>query len=137
MWDEHGCRLAESFFFSCLLCLGLQGPERKRNEAFDGVIVQDINTCEFYPEAKDCNYRGALYVVLPDSRFYEIVTAKSLRRGPNVEPAENQNDGEERCANHLGDTAEAEIIDQPTGNSEVRREGNRKYEHQGELPRQA
>jgi hypothetical protein len=49
---------------------GLMG---KKNGTFDGVIVQDFNTYEFYPDAKDCNYLGTPYVLLPNRRFYEIV----------------------------------------------------------------
>jgi hypothetical protein len=46
----------------------------KKNQSFDGVIVQDFNTYEFYPGAKDCNYQGIPYVLLPNRRFYDIVT---------------------------------------------------------------
>ena len=45
----------------------------KKNETFDGVIVQNLLTYEFYPEATDCNYRGTPYVLLPDPRFHEVV----------------------------------------------------------------
>lgn len=30
-------------------------------------------TYEFYPNAKDCNYRGTPYVLLPNARFHEVV----------------------------------------------------------------
>ena len=53
---------------------GLMGRE---NQTFDGVIVQDLNTYEFYPDAKDCNCRGTPYVLLPNRRFYEIVTTST------------------------------------------------------------
>lgn len=53
---------------------GLMG---KKNQTFDGVVVQDLTTYEFYPDAKDCNYRGTPYVLLPNTRFYEIVTAST------------------------------------------------------------
>jgi|SRR5882762_6582141 len=49
----------------------------KKNQTFDGVIVLNIMTYEFYPNAKDCNYRGTPYVLLPNARFYEIVTTGS------------------------------------------------------------
>jgi len=49
----------------------------KKNETFDGVIVQDFMTYEFYPNAKDCNYRGTPYALLPNARFHEIVTTSS------------------------------------------------------------
>ena len=49
---------------------GLMG---RKNQAFDGVIVQDVSTYEFYPNAKDCNYRGTPYVLLPNERFREVV----------------------------------------------------------------
>jgi len=45
-----------------------------KNQTFDGVIVMNFNTDEFYPNAKDCNYRGAPYVLLPNARLREIVT---------------------------------------------------------------
>ena len=49
----------------------------KKNETFKGVIVQDLTTYEFYPDAKDCNYRGTPYVLLPNRRFYEIVSTST------------------------------------------------------------
>jgi hypothetical protein len=49
----------------------------RKNQTFDGVIVQDVLTYEFYPDAKDCNYRGTPYVLVPNARFHEIVTARS------------------------------------------------------------
>src|SRR5712692_9966082 len=49
---------------------GLMG---RKNQTFDGVIVQDVSTYEFYPNAKDCNYRGTPYVLLPNERFHEVV----------------------------------------------------------------
>jgi len=53
---------------------GLMG---KKNQTFDGVIVQDWTTYEFYPGAKDCNYRGTPYVLLINRRFYDIVTTST------------------------------------------------------------
>jgi hypothetical protein len=49
----------------------------RKNQTFDGVIVRNFNTSEFYPNAKDCNYRGTPYVVLPNARFREIINAGS------------------------------------------------------------
>ena len=49
----------------------------KKNQTFDGVVVQDFTTYEFYPNAKDCNYRGTPYVLLPNERFHEVVTASA------------------------------------------------------------
>jgi hypothetical protein len=61
-----------------LVALGLaalvHGLIGKKNQTFAGVIVQDGATYEFYQDAKDCNYRGTPYVLLPNSRFDEIVT---------------------------------------------------------------
>jgi hypothetical protein len=31
----------------------------------------------FYPDAKDCNYHGTPYVLLPNARFHEVVTTGS------------------------------------------------------------
>ena len=56
------------------LAYGLMG---KNNQTFDGVIVQNSNTYEFYPNAKDCSYRGTPYVLLPNERFHEIVTSST------------------------------------------------------------
>jgi tetratricopeptide (TPR) repeat protein len=56
------------------LVYGLIG---KKNQTFDGVIVQDVMTYEFYPNAKDCNYRATPYVLLPNARFHEVVTSGS------------------------------------------------------------
>lgn len=59
----------------------------KKNETFAGVIVQDSHTYEFYPDAKDCNYLGTPYVLLPNRRFYEIVQTNTdvehWDRGPH------------------------------------------------------
>ena len=41
------------------------------------MIVQRFATYEFYPNAKDCNYRGTPYVLLPNARFSDIVTPVS------------------------------------------------------------
>jgi hypothetical protein len=49
----------------------------KKNQTFDGVIVMNVMTYEFYPNAKDCDYRGTPYVLLPNARFREIVTTGS------------------------------------------------------------
>src|SRR5258706_13459932 len=63
-----------------ILLLGLlafaalvHGMMGRKNQTFDGVIVQDVSTYEFYPNAKDCNYRGTPYVLLPNERFREVV----------------------------------------------------------------
>jgi tetratricopeptide (TPR) repeat protein len=56
------------------LVYGLIG---KKNQTLDGVIVRDVMTYEFYPNAKDCNYRGTPYVLLPNARFHEVVTTGS------------------------------------------------------------
>ena len=50
---------------------GLMG---RKNESIDGVIVYESGAYEFYPGAKDCKYRGTPYALLPNARFYEIVT---------------------------------------------------------------
>ena len=52
----------------------VHGLGGKKNQTFDGVIVLDVKTYEFYPNAKDCNFRGTPYVLLPNARFREIVT---------------------------------------------------------------
>lgn len=49
----------------------------KKNQTFAGVIVMNVMTYEFYPNAKDCNYRGTPYVLLPNARFDEIVNTGS------------------------------------------------------------
>jgi hypothetical protein len=55
----------------------VHGLGGKKNQTFDGVIVLNLKTYEFYPNAKDCNYRGAPFVVLPNAHFQEIVTTES------------------------------------------------------------
>jgi hypothetical protein len=55
--------------FAALVPLG-----GRKNQAFDGVIVMNCNTYEFYPNAKDCNYRGTPYVLLTNERFRKSVT---------------------------------------------------------------
>jgi hypothetical protein len=45
----------------------------KNHQTFDGVIVLDFRTYEFYPNAKGCNYRGIPYVLLPNASLDEIV----------------------------------------------------------------
>jgi hypothetical protein len=49
----------------------------KKNEVLEGVVVQDVSTYEFYSDAKDCNYRGSPYVILPNERFHEIFVTSS------------------------------------------------------------
>lgn len=49
----------------------------KKNQTFDGVIVQDLTTYEFYPNARDCNYRGTPYVLLPNQRFHDVVATSA------------------------------------------------------------
>jgi len=51
----------------------VHGLTGKKNQTFDGVIAQEFMTYEFYPSAKDCNYRGTPYVLLPNARFHEVV----------------------------------------------------------------
>jgi len=53
------------------------GRMGKKNQTFDGVIVQDAMTYEFYAGSKDCNYRGTPYVLLPNQRFGEIVATST------------------------------------------------------------
>jgi hypothetical protein len=53
------------------LVINLEG---KTNQTFDGVIVLNGITYEFYPNAKDCKYEGTPYVLLPNARFSEVVT---------------------------------------------------------------
>jgi hypothetical protein len=55
----------------------VHGLGGKKHQTFDGVIVLNVRTYEFYPNAKDCNYRGTPFVVLPNTRFEEIVTTGS------------------------------------------------------------
>jgi hypothetical protein len=66
-------RLVPVLSFSLLalaaLVFALQG---KKNQTFDGVVVLNLMTYEFYPNAKDCNYRGMPYVVLPNDRFRDV-----------------------------------------------------------------
>lgn len=49
----------------------------RKNQTFGGVIVQDVSTYEFYPNAKDCNHRGTPYVLLPNERFREVVATST------------------------------------------------------------
>jgi hypothetical protein len=67
-----------------ILLLGLlalaalvHGLTGRKNQTFDGVIVQDVSTYEFYPNAKDCDHRGTLYVLLPNERFREVVATST------------------------------------------------------------
>ena len=64
-------------FVALVLAALVHGLMGKKNETFDGVIVQDSQTYEFYPDAKGCNNRGTPYVLLPNERFYEIVTTST------------------------------------------------------------
>jgi hypothetical protein len=49
----------------------------KKSQTFDGVIVMNVMTYEFYPNAKNCDYHGTPYVLLPNARFEEIVATRS------------------------------------------------------------
>jgi hypothetical protein len=71
-------RVVPIFLLVALLLAALfHGLMGKKNKTFDGVIVQDFTTYEFYPDAKDCNYRGTPYVLLPNKRFRESVTTST------------------------------------------------------------
>src|SRR5260370_19451359 len=73
-----GRRIVSILLFWALLFGALvYGLTGKRNQTFDGVIVQDVMTYEFYPKAKDCNYQGTPYVLLPNARFHEVVSTGS------------------------------------------------------------
>jgi hypothetical protein len=48
----------------------------KKNQTFEGVIVMNAMTYEFYPNANNCDYRGTPYLLLPNARFDEIVTTR-------------------------------------------------------------
>lgn len=48
----------------------------RKNQTLDGVMVMNFDTYEFYPNAKDCNYRGTPYVVLPNARFREYMNSE-------------------------------------------------------------
>jgi hypothetical protein len=61
--------LSLSLLALAALALALQG---KNNQTFDGVVVLNFMTYEFYPNAKDCNYQGTPYVVLPNDRFRDL-----------------------------------------------------------------
>lgn len=41
----------------------------KQNQTFDGIVVQNFISYEFYPDAKDCNYWGTPYILLPNHRL--------------------------------------------------------------------
>jgi hypothetical protein len=49
----------------------------KNRQTFQGVIVLNFMTYEFYPDAKDCNYRGMPYVLLPNTSFHEMVASQA------------------------------------------------------------
>ena len=70
-------RIVSILLLVALVVALVHGLMGKKNQTFDGVVVQDLTTYEFYPDAKDCNYRGTPYVLLPNTRFYEIVTAST------------------------------------------------------------
>ena len=43
------------------------------HQTYEGVIVQNVTSYEFYPNAKDCSYSGTPYVLLPDRHFHDLV----------------------------------------------------------------
>lgn len=55
----------------------IHGVMGKQHQSFDGLIVLDVDHYEFYPDAKDCNRRGTPYLLVPNSRFHEIVNAST------------------------------------------------------------
>ena len=61
--------------FLCALVLAAFGYwfMRKNCQTFGSVIVLAEGAYVFYPDAKDCNYRGIPYVLLPNASFGEIV----------------------------------------------------------------
>src|SRR6267154_6860430 len=64
-----------------LAALG-HGLGGKKNQTFNGVIVLDVQTYEFYPDAKGCNYRGTPYVLLPNARLRELVPGSTEHLEP-------------------------------------------------------
>jgi hypothetical protein len=60
-----------------LLAALFHGLMGEKNKTFNGVIVLEYTTYEFYPDAKDCNYHGTPYVLLPNKRFREMVTTSA------------------------------------------------------------
>jgi hypothetical protein len=70
-------RLVPVLLFGVLVLAAL-GPKLlgSKNQTLDGVVVRNLMTYEFYPNARDCNYRGTPYVVLPNQRFWEIMNTE-------------------------------------------------------------
>jgi hypothetical protein len=59
----------------CALALAgiIYGLMGRTNQTFEGLVVLEVNHYEFYPDVKDCNRRGTPYLLVPNSRFHEIV----------------------------------------------------------------
>ena len=62
-------------FLICALALAvvINGARAKKNQIFDGLVVQDDTHYEFYPGVKDCLRQGTPYWLVPNRKFYEMV----------------------------------------------------------------
>src|SRR6266850_5982698 len=71
-------RLVPILLLSALgLAALVQFLTEQKNQTFDLVIAHDLMSYEFYPNAKDCNYRGTPYVLLPNERFHKVVNGST------------------------------------------------------------
>jgi hypothetical protein len=46
----------------------------KNNETFEGVVVMDYTNYRFYQDQKDCHVKGTAYWLVPNDRFYDVVS---------------------------------------------------------------
>jgi hypothetical protein len=62
-------------FLICALVLAvvINGAAGKKNQTFDGLVVQENTFYEFYPDVQGCLRQGTPYWLVPNREFYETV----------------------------------------------------------------
>ena len=59
------------------LTAAINGARGKKNQTFEGLVVQENSLYEFYPGVKDCKRYGTPYWLVPNPEFYELVHTSS------------------------------------------------------------
>jgi hypothetical protein len=60
------------------LAAAINWARGKDNQTFEGIAVQENLRYQFFPEATGCGPRGTSYLLLPNSRFQELVREEAV-----------------------------------------------------------
>jgi hypothetical protein len=79
--SQRGSRMSQIIPIALLCALvvaaALNTARGKHNQTFEGVLVMNYPSYEFYPDQKDCRLKGAAYWLVPNDRFYNVVSVPS------------------------------------------------------------